>query len=303
MTIDACYCDLHCHSTASDGSLPPTEVVQLAQRSGISAMSLTDHDTVAGLGDAAAEAARLGIDFISGIEISCEFRAPGTLHLLGYGIDPESEDLRALTRQLIEARDNRNPRMIAKLNEADVSVTMEEWEKEAGGEVVGRPHLAQILIRKGYVHSVKNAFDKYLGHGGLAYFDKERLPAGRAIELIRQSGGICVLAHPVQLRCGNDAELETMVKSLVDQGLAGIEVMHSDHDARQIALCTQLAERFGLLKTGGSDYHGRSKKAIDFGFCGGKRIPRAFFEALVARNRSRWTWSNGPAPSLATDWS
>ena len=283
MTTDARYCDLHCHSTASDGSLPPAEVVQLAQRSGVSAMSLTDHDTIAGIADAAAEAARLGIDFISGIEISCEFRSPGTLHLLGYGVDPQSEDLQALTRQLIEARDNRNPQMIAKLNAAGIAVTMDEWEQEAGGNGVGRPHLAQILIRKGHVRSVKDAFDKFLGQGGLAYFDKERLPARRAIELIRQSGGICVLAHPVQLRCGNDAELETIVKSLVDQGLAGIEVMHSDHDARQITLCTQLAERFGLLNTGGSDYHGRSKKAIDFGFCGGKRIPRAFFDAVVKR--------------------
>ncbi len=283
MTTDTGYCDLHCHSTASDGSLPPVEVVQLAQRSGVSAMSLTDHDTVAGVAEASAEAERLGIDFISGIEISCEFRSPGTLHLLGYGVDPQSEDLQALTRQLIEARDNRNPQMIAKLNAAGIAVTMDEWEKEAGGNVVGRPHLAQILIRKGHVRSVKDAFDKFLGQGGLAYFDKERLPARRAIELIRQAGGICVLAHPVQLRCGNDAELETIVKSLVDQGLAGIEVMHSDHDARQITLCTQLAERFGLLKTGGSDYHGRSKKAIDFGFCGGRRIPRACFDAVVTR--------------------
>lgn len=277
------YCDLHCHSTASDGSLAPADVVQLAQRAGVSAMSLTDHDTVAGIAAAAAEAARLGIDFVSGIEISCEFRHPGTLHLLGYGVDPASADLAALTRQLIEARDNRNPRMIAKLNEAGVAVTMNEWATEAEGDVVGRPHLAQVLVRKGYVSSVKHAFDKYLGQGCLAYVDKERLPARRAIELIRQSGGLCVLAHPVQLRCGSDAELETVVKNLVDQGLAGIEVMHSDHNPRQIEHYRQMADRFGLLKTGGSDFHGRSKKTIDLGFCGGQRIPRMFFDSLVSQ--------------------
>jgi 3',5'-nucleoside bisphosphate phosphatase len=285
MTTDARYCDLHCHSTASDGSLPPTEVVQLAQRSGVSAMSLTDHDTVAGVPEAAAEAARLGIDFVSGIEISCEFRAPGTLHLLGYGVDPQSEDLQALTRQLIEARDNRNPRMIAKLNEVGVAVTMDEWEQEAGGDVVGRPHLAQILVRKGYVSSVKNAFDKYLGQGGLAYFDKERLAPRQAFDLVRQAGGLPVLAHPIQLRTENDAQLERVVKDLVDLGLAGIEVMHSDHTPELVEKYTKLADRHGLLKTGGSDFHGQNKKDIELGVVNKQRVPRQFMDALLAQKR------------------
>ena len=282
------YVDLHCHSTASDGSLPPAEVVRLAKKAGVSAMSLTDHDTMAGIAEAAAEAAVQGIDFISGIEISCEYRHPGTMHLLGYGIDPKSAVLADLSKGLIEARNDRNPLIIKRLNELNVAVTMREWEDEAGG-VVGRPHLAAILIRKGYVSSVKQAFAKYLGQGGLAYFDKERLPANRALELVLACGGLPVLAHPIQLGTGNDAELETVVKGMVDMGLVGIETMHSEHDASHVAKYAKLAERFGLIQTGGSDYHGSSKKHIQFGLIGSRRVPRAFFDILVDTHRKRQT--------------
>src|SRR5687767_5765834 len=158
------FVDLHCHSTASDGTLSPTQVVQLAKENNLSAISLTDHDTIGGIAEAAEEAQRLGIDFLPGIEISCEFPHPGTMHLLGYGVDPDSKVLHDLTRQLIDARDNRNPKIIAKLNELGVAITMEEIEAEAGGGgVVGRPHIAAVLHRKGYVSSIKQAFDKYLG--------------------------------------------------------------------------------------------------------------------------------------------
>ena len=277
------FIDLHCHSTASDGSLAPADVVRLAKSAGVSAISLTDHDTVQGNREAAQEAARLGIDFITGIEISCEFRQPGTMHLLGYGIDPESTVLAELSRELVGNRNDRNPRMVRLLNDLNVSVTMNEWEQEAGGTIVGRPHLAAILVRKGYVSSVKHAFDKYLGQGGLAYFDKEVIPPRRAVEMIIASGGVAVLAHPSQLRCGNDAELVTTIKNLVDMGLGGVEVMHSDHDDAMVARLAKIADRFDLLKTGGSDFHGHSKKHIDFGWSRGQRVPRNFFDALEAR--------------------
>src|SRR5688572_25090075 len=280
------FVDLHCHSTASDGTLSPKEVVTLAHRAGLSALALTDHDTIGGVGEAALAAGSLGIDFLPGIEISCEFPHPGTMHLLGYGVDPDSKVLRDLTRQLIDARDNRNPKIIAKLNDLGVAITMEEIEAEAGGGgVVGRPHIAAVLHRKGYVSSIKQAFDKYLGTTGAAYFDKERLSPRRAFELVRESGGLPVLAHPVQLRTTNDAELNRIVKDCVDMGLAGIEVIHSDHDDALVAKYTALAERYGLLKTGGSDFHGSNKKDIDLGLARGRRIPRAFFDELVDRHR------------------
>jgi predicted metal-dependent phosphoesterase TrpH len=235
----------------------------------------------------------VGIDFIPGIEISAEFPHPGHMHLLGYGVDPESPDLKELTKQLLEGRDNRNPRIIKRLQELNVAITMEEVMAEAGvggsGEAgghkpIGRPHIAAILMRKGYVSSVKQAFDKYLAPGGLAYFDKERITPQRAVELIRLAGGICVLAHPIQLRTENDAQLERVVKDLVDMGLAGIEVIHSDHDEQWVNKCSALADRYGLVKTGGSDFHGATKKDIGLGSARGRRIPRAFFEAVLERH-------------------
>ena len=289
------YIDLHCHSTASDGTFAPADVVGLAQKRGLTAMSLTDHDTIGGIAEASAAAAKAGIDFIPGIEISAEFPHPGTMHILGYGVDPNSDSLRNLTRQLLEGRDNRNPRIIKKLQEHNVAITMEEVEQEASkGKttepgavakplVVGRPHIAAILMRKGYVSSIKQAFDKYLAPGGLAYFDKERLTPRQALEMIRESGGLPVLAHPVQLRTENDAQLDRIVKDLLDLGLAGLEVIHSDHDAALFEKYSAMADRYKLLKTGGSDFHGTNKKDIDLGTANGRRIPREFFDRLVER--------------------
>jgi predicted metal-dependent phosphoesterase TrpH len=281
------FVDLHCHSTASDGTLPPREVVRLAKQSNLSALALTDHDTVAGCFDAADEAKKLGIDFLCGIEISAEYPHPGTMHILGYGVDPASSALKNLTETLIAGRDNRNPRIVEKLNELGVAVTMQEWIDEAKGGVMGRPHLAAILHRKGYVSSIKQAFDKYLGQGAPAYFDKERLMPKQAIERIGAAGGVAVLAHPAQLRTENDAQLERVIKDLADLGLAGIETIHSDHDAALIGKYTRLAERFGLLKTGGSDFHGTNKKDIQLGVANGRRIGREMFDALIARLHSR----------------
>ena len=285
------HVDLHCHSTASDGTFKPAEVVRLAQESGLSALALTDHDSIGGIAEAAAEARRLGLDFIPGIEISCEYPHPGTMHVLGYGVDPQSRTLLELTTTLLGGRDDRNPKIIAKLQSLNVAITMEEVEQEAHATAadskkpIGRPHIAAILLRKGYVSSIKQAFDKYLAPGGLAYFDKERLSMRQAMEMIRQSGGIPVLAHPVQLRTENDAQLERVVKDLVDLGLEGLEVIHSDHDAALVEKYEALADRYNLLKTGGSDFHGTNKKDIPLGTARGRRVPRAYFDALVARKK------------------
>lgn len=283
------FVDLHCHSTASDGTLAPRDVVKLARDSGLSALALTDHDTVAGIDEAAAAARDLGLDFIPGIEISAEYPHPGTLHILGYGVDPENAALKNLTATLIAGRDNRNPRIVAKLNELGVAVSMQEWEDEAKGAVLGRPQLAAILVRKGYVSSIKQAFDKYIGHGAPAYADKERLTPRQAIERIHESGGMPVLAHPTQLRASNDAELERTIKDLVDLGLAGIEVIHSDFTAGDVEKMNHFAQKFSLLKTGGSDFHGSNKPGISLGVAGGRRIPREFFDALVSGLKTKAT--------------
>ncbi len=274
------FVDLHCHSTASDGTFAPADVVRLAKDSDLTALALTDHDTIAGLSEAAATAKELGLDFLPGIEISCEVPRPATLHMLGYGIDIQSPQLRELTDQMMAGRDDRNPRIISKLNELNVAITMGEAEQQAGGDVIGRPHIAAVLVKKGYASSIKQAFDKYLGQNGAAYFDRDRPTPKRGIELIRQAGGLPVLAHPVQLRTENDAQLERIIKDLADLGLAGIEVIHSDHDAGLVDKYSALADRFGLLKTGGSDFHGTNKKDVRLGVANGRRVPREFFDRI-----------------------
>lgn len=275
------FIDLHCHSTASDGTLPPAEVVRLAKQCGLTAMSLTDHDTVAGIEEAAREAELLAIDFIPGIEISAEYPSPGTLHILGYGVDPNNASLKNLTETLIAGRDNRNPRIVEKLNEMNVAVTMKEWEDEAKGTVLGRPQLAAILHRKGYVSSIKQAFEKYIGQGAPAYFDKERLKPADAFARIRSAGGLPVLAHASQLRKDNFAQIENEIRNLVDIGLAGVEVIHSDFDQLMVDFLSQLADRLKLLKTGGSDFHGSNKANIQLGIANKRRIPREYFDRLV----------------------
>lgn len=279
------YVDLHCHSTASDGTLPPREVVRLARQQGLSALALTDHDTIGGIAEAADEAAKIGLDFLPGIEISCDY-PPGTMHILGYGVDSESPVLKDMTTKLLEGRDTRNPKIVQKLQELGVSITMEEVEQEAAGGVIGRPHIAAILLRKGYVSSIKQAFNEYLAPGGKAYFDKERLSSKQALSMIHDSGGLPVLAHPIQLRYQNDAQLENVVKNLLDEGLAGIEVLHSDHNQELTAKYTKLADKYHLLKTGGSDFHGTNKSAINLGYAAGHRVPRTFYEALVEKLKS-----------------
>jgi 3',5'-nucleoside bisphosphate phosphatase len=280
------FVDLHSHSTASDGTFAPREVVRLAKDAGLVGLALTDHDTINGLAEAVDEAQRLGITFVPGIEISAVPPLEnGTLHILGLCIDPADPVLLAMARQLIEARENRNPQIVEALQKLGIDVTMDEWRAAAQGGVLGRPHLAALLVKKGVVKSIKEAFNEYLGQGGKAYFDKERLPPGDAIGRIRSAGGSAVLAHPIQLRPTNDSQLERIVKDLVDMGLEGIEVIHSDHDEAWVGKCSGLADRYGLLKTGGSDFHGTNKKDVQLGVANGRRIPREFMDELLERTQ------------------
>jgi predicted metal-dependent phosphoesterase TrpH len=277
------HVDLHFHSTASDGTNSPAQTARLAHSAGLSAIALTDHDTIAGVAEARDEARRLGIDFVTGIEISAEYPRPGTLHMLGYGIDIAHPAVRDLTARLQAGRGDRNGRLIAKLNEIGIPISMEEVRAIAGDGVMGRPHFAQALVNRRIVSSIQQAFDEYLGQGGRAYLDKERLGPAEAISLIHEAGGLAVLAHPVQLQKTNDLQLETEIKNLVDLGLDGVEVIHSDHDDRIIRKLAQWADRFGLVKTGGSDFHGTTKPHIRLGIAKSRAIPREYFDALIKR--------------------
>lgn len=281
------FCDLHMHSTASDGTDDPGRLPRLVRDAGLQGFALTDHDTTDGLAACAKAAKRLKIAFIPGIELSAnpdldadadpEPDAPrGTMHILGYGIRHDDDKLTQIKTWLVQARAERNPRMVERLNELGVRIDYEEVVAEAEGAVVGRPHIAQVMVRKGYVKSVHEAFARYIGEGRDAYTRKDRLSAADAIAAIRDAGGVAVLAHPVQLKLPDADALEHVVKRLKDLGLTGIETRHSDHDPGDTERLARLAERYHLLATGGSDYHG-SRKSIALN---ATRTPMEVFKRL-----------------------
>lgn len=280
------FVDLHCHSTASDGTMSPRDVVRLASEIKLTAIALTDHDTIGGIADARAAAEEFGLDFLPGIEISAKFPEPGTLHILGYGIDPDEPQLAAMTRELRGGRDDRNERIVARLQGLGVDIRIEEVLAVAAG-TVGRPHIAQVLVAKGVVSHPQEAFKKYLGQGGLAYEDKERFTPRQAIDMIHAAGGVAICAHAVQLRCDNLARLEVVLKHLVDQGLDGVEVIHSDHRPLDVKFLDDFADRYDLIKTGGSDFHGSMKSQVKLGLARGRTIPRRYFDDLVRAIRDR----------------
>ena len=270
--------------------MTPAGVIRLAADSGISAIALTDHDTVAGLAEAAAEAGRVGVDFLTGIELSCCFPRPGTLHILGYGVDPTHPALLRLTEEQSAARAERNRTMIERLVGLGLDVSWDDVIAEAGGPSrigsIGRPHLAAVLVRKGIVLSNREAFCRYLGGAGLAYVDNNQLSAARAIATIRTAGGVASLAHPLQLRRQAWAQLEALVRELAEEGLEGIETIHSGHDVDTVGRLTRLADRLGLISTGGSDFHGGAK-SIRLGRPAGRETPREMYERVVDRVSAR----------------
>ena len=242
----------------------PGRLIELARDSGLAAVALTDHDTVAGCAEAEAVASRVGIRFVPGVEISAQYQ-PGTMHILGLFIDYRNRQLLEELQRILAGRNNRNPRIVANLRNFGIDVTMEEWAAEAGGEVLGRPHLAAVMVRKAYVRSKQEAFDKYLAKGASCYVDRMRLSPADSIELIHAAGGLAILSHPIQLRYTDDAHCERIVKDLVAKGLDGIEIYHSDHEPHHIRLYRHLAEKYNLLTSGGSDFHGERKKDIRLG--------------------------------------
>ncbi len=256
--------DLHTHSTFSDGQYAPADIVRLADRRGLAAVALTDHDTLAGLPDARRAAEGLpDVRFVPGIEVSAKL-PHGMLHIIGLGIDERAPSIVELARRLRQARNDRNPRMVERLRRLGVPVGMEDIRAVAGSagdeedRIVGRPHMAEAIRRKGYAETVQDAFDRYVGRGGAAYLDKEKIDPGETISAIRDAAGVAVLAHPPQLAVGDD-DLEPVLRRLIEQGLNGIEAYHSEHSPRQTRLYLELANRYRLFVAGGSDFHGPVK--------------------------------------------
>jgi predicted metal-dependent phosphoesterase TrpH len=275
--------DLHTHTTHSDGSASPEELIALASAKRARAVAITDHDTVSAIAEARAVADRFGIEFVAGIEISAEYSS-GTMHILGYCIDDKSTALAAKLGELQKARERRNPRIASRLQSLGFDISYDEVVEVAGNQVVGRPHFARLMIEKGYVASIQEAFDRFLKKDADAYVEKARLSPGESIALIHEAGGVAVLAHPYQLKLPSYQEVDQLVGELAELGLDGIEAIYSRHSAAERASYSAVATRHGLLVTGGSDYHGSYKP--DIGIVtglGDLDVPYELLEALKER--------------------
>lgn len=259
--------DLHMHTLQSDGTLTPEQLVERAKSRGVSCIALTDHDTVSGIKRAQKAGEEHGVEVIPGVEISVIFE-PGTMHILGYFIDIENQSLLKGLEGIQKDRRERNPKIIEKLNQLGMKITLEEVEKVSGGDQIGRPHFARVMLEKGYIKDFKEAFDKYLGKGTPAYVDKRRVSSRDAIKMIRDAGGVASLAHPKQLKVDAGKNFEKEIEKLVDEGLTGLEVYSSCQSPGEVAYYKEVAKRFNLVMTGGSDFHGGNKPRIELGWLG-----------------------------------
>ena len=275
--------DLHTHTTASDGSHSPTELIQLASQSNLQALAITDHDTVAGLSEAADAASQTNLELINGVELACNVQA-GTLHMLGYFIDPDHPGLAKLLAGLVESRRQRNPRIVAKLNELGYDITIADAQARASGPIVSRLHIALAMLHKGYVSNVNEAFSRFLGDDGSAYVSRIEPEPSDAIELIHQAGGLAVAAHPVHLHAGNEQGMDKKLTGLAALGLDGIEVWYPEHTAKTTERLWQICQRLDLAAVGGSDFHGSAKQHIKLGTGRGNlNIPLEILHRLKSR--------------------
>ena len=274
--------DLHTHSTVSDGSDPPSRIPELAAEAGCAVVALTDHDRLDGLSEAAARADELGVGLVPGCELSCEF-SPGSMHLLVYFVEAGEGPLQDELADLQRARDDRNSVLADRLASLGLPVTYEEMEAESGGSGTGRPHAAALLVRKGVVSSVQEAFDVWLAKGRPGYVEKRRLEPAQAIGLARRSGGVPVLAHPLSLDL-EPAALESTVEELAGLGLAGVEAIYGRYTPDDRSALSELARRHGLVVSGGSDHHGTYKPDLHVGVGRGDLdVPDQVVEDLAAR--------------------
>lgn len=270
--------DLHSHTNESDGSLAPAELVQEACRAGLSILAITDHDTFAGYDQAGPIAANAGLRLICGIELSTKLRGH-SVHVLGYFIRHDGlTEFRAWVLGLQASRQERNIRLAARLQELGLDVTLEE-AAALGRGMTGRPHFAQVMVKKQYVANLQQAFTDYLGESAPAYVSRHEPEFAEAVGKIRSAGGIASLAHPVRLR----EDLASLLPDLRGVGLNAIEAYHSDHSAEQTQQYLALARQYGLLVTGGSDFHGPGVKPeikLGTGRNGNLAVPDEVFEAL-----------------------
>lgn len=292
--------DLHVHTTASDGTLSPIEVVRLAQDRKIRALSITDHDTVEGARLLLEGGLPPDLGFLTGVEISASpppsHPGPGSFHILGYGFAVDDAPLQNRLTTLQRARSDRNPRIVQRLRTLGVDISMDRLMERTGGDgQLGRPHIASFLVENGAVDSIDEAFDRYLGTGKPAYVDKERISCETALQLIRNAGGVPVIAHPGLLSPDPGAATETLIGELKEMGCMGIEVYYPQHTPEQTERYRTVAFRHGMLMTGGSDFHGGINPAVQLGSGHGDfHVPYELFEALLSHSSP--AGRHAPAP-------
>jgi predicted metal-dependent phosphoesterase TrpH len=255
--------DLHTHTSYSDGTFAPAEVVKLANQRGISVVAITDHDTTDGLAEALAAGEAIGVVVVPGVEFSAEYEG-ASLHILAYWIDPAHEGLRAELQRLNDSRFRRGELMVEKLRELGHELSFERVREIAGSGLIARPHVAQAMVEAGIVPNEKSAFDLYIADDGPAAVPKHALHPLDAVDLIRSAGGACVLAHPGMWR-GQDAVPDALIEQMAERGMAGLEVDHTDHTPEQRERYRGMAERLRLVVTGGSDCHGERYDPVRLG--------------------------------------
>ena len=246
--------DLHTHTTFSDGTESPTHNVHLARERGIAGIGVTDHDTFAGTAEAEAAGAEAGLDIVPGIEFSAEYDG-ASLHVLAYWVDQGHPELRAELTRLTDTRFRRGEMMVEKLQGAGYDISFDVVRAIAGDDLIARPHVAQAMVEAGIVETEKEAFDRYIADGGIAYVPKHALHPSEALRLIGDAGGVCVLAHPAMWK-GNGSVPDALIEEMADGGMVGLEVDHPDHDDPTRAHYRAMAERLDLVPTGSSDCHG-----------------------------------------------
>lgn len=266
------FVDMHVHTSASDGELSPEEAVKTASELELAAIAVADHDTVDGIDEALAAGKKYGVEVIPGVELSSEF-GPVEVHILGYFIDWRDKKFRAELHKFQEARKVRAKKMVEKLRRLGVAIPYEEVVAAAGDGVIGRPHVAQVMVKHGYVKSKDEAFERYIGEGKPANVPKYRLSPKEAIQMIHRIGGVAVLAHPVF------SQVNDLLHDLVEFGLDGIEVYHSEHDSAAVEHYEGLANDLRLLIAGGTDSHGRDVPL------GSIKVPYELLEKIKAKHK------------------
>ena len=283
--------DLHVHSNISDGTLSPSQVVDLAVNAGLKVIALTDHDTIHGIPEALAQAKRYqqeGVNFtlIPGVELSVGYKKKD-VHILGLFIDYHNEAFLSLLHNMVNEREERNRKMVANFQKADIAITTEELKEESLDAVITRAHFAKLLVRKGYVSSTKEAFEKYLDEEGPYYVNRRYITPEQAVEAILQANGVPILAHPMLYELPEE-ELEQLVSRLKGHGLQGIETIYSTYSPLEEQKVRDLAVKYQLKITGGSDFHGEVKPDISIGVGRGNLvIPDELLEQFTDKMKQK----------------